>query len=61
MHLKYSKGSRHASHLYDALHGVDPNSLTSVVVVARQRGQAIEFMPPSSARLLVSAAGGAMP
>ena len=61
MHLKYSKGSRHALHLYDALQGVEPNSLTRVVSTAEQRGQ--DTFSPGARRLCLLAlpAGGAMP
>jgi hypothetical protein len=61
MHLKYSKGSRHSSHFQDALHAVEPNSLTKDVFVVPQRGQLTDFVPPSSAILLALPAGGAMP
>ena len=39
MHLKYSNGSRQLVHLYDALHGVEPNSLTRCVCADEHRGQ----------------------
>lgn len=38
MHLKYSNGSRQLEHLYEALHGVEPNSLIFFVCIEAQRG-----------------------
>ena len=61
MHLKYSKGSRQLLHLYEALHAVEPNSLTTDVSVESQRGHAIARVPCSSSRLLPPSAGGAIP
>jgi hypothetical protein len=61
MHLKYSNGSKQSPHLYAALHGVEPNSLISVVLVALHRGHAIALSAPKIERLLADSAGGAMP
>ena len=39
MHLKYSNGSRQLEQRYNALHGVEANSLILVVRLELQRGQ----------------------
>jgi len=61
MHLKYSKGSRQSLHLNDALHAVDPNSLTTLVFTDSHRGHAILRPPCNNSRLLAPCSGGAMP
>ena len=61
MHLKYSNGSRHDSHLYAALQAVEPNSLTSAVAVESQRGHATGRAACVSVRLPPPCSGGAIP
>src|ERR1700754_5069442 len=61
MHLKYSNGSRQLVHRYDALHGVDPNSLTRCVCCAEQRGQCTVGALHKLRGLSTDSAGGAMP
>ena len=61
MHLKYSNGSKQSLHLYDALHAVEPNSLTTAVFNELQRGHATSRLPCNNSRLLPALAGGAMP
>ena len=60
MHLKYSKGSRHALHFQAALQAVEPNSLTTEVFNEAQRGQRMSGLP-SKSRFEALPAGGAMP
>src|SRR6188474_3338668 len=61
MHLKYSNGSRQLVHLYDALHGVDPNSLTRSVCCDEQRGQCTVGSLHNRRGLSTDSAGGAIP
>src|ERR1044072_7981988 len=61
MHLKYSNGSRQLVHLYDALHGVDANSLTRCVCFDEHRGQCTVGSLHSRRALSTDSAGGAMP
>lgn len=61
MHLKYSNGSRQLVHLYDALQGVDPNSLTRWVCADEQRGQCTVGCAHRLRGLATDSAGGAIP
>src|SRR5262245_28520222 len=61
MHLKYSNGSRQCVHLYDALHGVDPNSLTRCVCFDEHRGHCTVGSLHKRRGLSTDSAGGAIP
>src|SRR5688572_16882331 len=61
MHLKYSNGSKHATHLYSALHGVDANSLMRSVCEDAQRGHCTIGSRNKWRGLATECAGGAIP
>src|SRR5688500_18145998 len=61
MHLKYSKGSRQLEQRYNALQGVEANSLSFSVCADAQRGQDTFGSRNMCFGLPTACAGGAMP